>query len=224
MTLRRSVQTTTDTPLGVVIIEDIRDVREGLSVLINGTAGFRCTGAYRTMEEALARVTAQATHVILTDIGLPGMSGIDGIRALRERLPEVPILALTVYDKNAAAMANLVAAGATAAKSAREVADKAEVLLTCLPGSPEVESLYLGADGLIECAKAGNALVDMSSVLPSTPRKLEPLAKARGVQFLEAPVSGGVTGARAATLRGASVRSTQASNSGFEQTRRPSSR
>jgi DNA-binding NarL/FixJ family response regulator len=94
------VQPTTDTTLGVVIIEDMRDVREGLSVLINGTAGFRCTGAYRTMEEALARVAAQATQVILTDIGLPGMSGIDGIRALRERLPDVPILALTVYDSD----------------------------------------------------------------------------------------------------------------------------
>ena len=94
------MQPTTDTTLGVVIIEDMRDVREGLSVLINGTAGFRCTGAYRTMEEALARVAAQATQVILTDIGLPGMSGIDGIRALRERLPDVPILALTVYDSD----------------------------------------------------------------------------------------------------------------------------
>ena len=107
---------------------------------------------------------------------------------------------LTVYDKNAVAMKNLVAAGATGAASPREVAERAEVLLTCLPGSPEVEALYLGGDGLVQYARAGNVLVDMSSVLPSTPRKIEPLAKARGVHFLEAPVSGGVTGARAATL------------------------
>lgn len=86
--------------LDVVIIEDVRDVREGLSVLINGTAGFRCTSAYRTMEEALARITPERTDVILTDIGLPGMSGIDGIRAIRERMPDVPILALTVYDSD----------------------------------------------------------------------------------------------------------------------------
>jgi DNA-binding NarL/FixJ family response regulator len=91
---------TTETALGVVIIEDVRDVREGLSVLINGTAGFRCTGAYRTMEEALARITPQGTNVVLTDLKLPGMSGIDGIRAIRERMPEVPILALTVYDSD----------------------------------------------------------------------------------------------------------------------------
>ena len=86
--------------LGVVIIEDMRDVREGLSVLINGTAGFRCTGAFRTMEEALAQIAPERTDVILTDIGLPGMSGIDGIRALRARMPAVPILALTVYDSD----------------------------------------------------------------------------------------------------------------------------
>jgi DNA-binding NarL/FixJ family response regulator len=92
--------TSKDPTLGVVIIEDMRDVREGLSVLINGTSGFRCTGAYRTMEEALAQITPQRTDVILTDIGLPGMSGIDGIRALRERMPDVPILALTVYDND----------------------------------------------------------------------------------------------------------------------------
>jgi DNA-binding NarL/FixJ family response regulator len=89
-----------DTTLGVVIIEDMRDVREGLSVLINGTAGFRCISAWRTMEEALAHLAPDSTDVILTDIGLPGMSGIEGIRALRERMPDVPILALTVYDSD----------------------------------------------------------------------------------------------------------------------------
>ena len=97
---RQPVQPTTTPALSVVIIEDMKDVREGLSVLINGTPGFRCTGAYRTMKEALSAVKPTGTDVILTDIGLPGMSGIDGIRALRERLPEVPILALTVYDSD----------------------------------------------------------------------------------------------------------------------------
>jgi 3-hydroxyisobutyrate dehydrogenase-like beta-hydroxyacid dehydrogenase len=80
------------------------------------------------------------------------------------------------------------------------VAESAEVVMTCLPGSPDVEGLYLEAGGLIELAKPGTVLVDLSSVLPATPRKLEQHAKARGLHFLEAPVSGGVTGARAATL------------------------
>lgn len=108
--------------------------------------------------------------------------------------------AVTVFDKSAKAMESVVAAGATAAASARQVAESAEILLSCLPGSPEVEGLYLGAEALLEHVKPGNVVVDMSSVLPSTPRKLEVRAKARGVLYLEAPVSGGVTGARAATL------------------------
>jgi 3-hydroxyisobutyrate dehydrogenase-like beta-hydroxyacid dehydrogenase len=107
---------------------------------------------------------------------------------------------MTVFDKNPKAMENLIAAGGKSAASAKHVVDSAEVLLTCLPGSPEVEALYLGAGGLIELAKRGTVLVDLSSVLPSTPRKLESRAAERGVHYLEAPVSGGVTGARAATL------------------------
>ena len=90
-------------PLNVMIVEDQRDVREGLAVLIHGTAGFRCTRSYRTMEEALrgmATVTDDRPDVILTDIGLPGMSGIDGIAALRKQFADLPILALTVYDSD----------------------------------------------------------------------------------------------------------------------------
>jgi DNA-binding NarL/FixJ family response regulator len=87
-------------PIRVVIVEDMREVRDGLAMLISGTPGYSCAGSYRTMEEALARTETNAPDVILTDIGLPGMSGIDGIRILHERLPEVPILALTVYDND----------------------------------------------------------------------------------------------------------------------------
>jgi DNA-binding NarL/FixJ family response regulator len=83
-----------------MVIEDVRDVREGLTVLINGTAGFRCASAHRTMEEALAAVDASRPDVVLADLGLPGMSGVEGIGILRARRPEVPILALTVYDND----------------------------------------------------------------------------------------------------------------------------
>lgn len=84
----------------VVVIEDLREVREGLVALINGTIGFRCVGSYGSMETALARIGDQLPDVILTDIGLPGMSGIEGIEILRERYPHVGILALTVYDND----------------------------------------------------------------------------------------------------------------------------
>src|SRR5262245_1841358 len=108
--------------------------------------------------------------------------------------------AMTVSDKHAPAMKNLLDAGAKPGASAAEVVERAEIVLTCLPASPDVEAAYLDAGGLVERAKPGTILIDLSSVLPSTPRKIEPKAKARGVFFLEAPVSGGVTGARAATL------------------------
>jgi 3-hydroxyisobutyrate dehydrogenase len=107
---------------------------------------------------------------------------------------------MTVFDKHAPAMQNLVDLGARRAGSAREVAAQSEVVMSCLPASPDVEALYLEPGGLIESAKAGSVLIDLSSVLPSTPRKLEPRAKERGLHFLECPVSGGVSGARAATL------------------------
>ena len=90
-------------PLNVMLIEDQRDVREGLSVLINGTPGFRCTRSYRTMNEALQSMTAIAgdlPDVVLTDIGLPGMSGIEGIGVLRKQYADLPVLALTVYDSD----------------------------------------------------------------------------------------------------------------------------
>ncbi len=82
----------------VLLIEDQRDVREGLAVLINGSAGFRCAAAFRTMEDALRSIGNDLPDVVLTDIGLPGMSGVEGTRILKERYPDLPILALTVYD------------------------------------------------------------------------------------------------------------------------------
>ena len=107
---------------------------------------------------------------------------------------------MTVFDLNPKAMENLIAGGARRAGSAREVVEHSDIVLTSLPASPDVEAMYLAPGGLVENAKPGTILIDLSSVLPSTPRKIEPRAKQRGVHFLEAPVSGGVSGARAATL------------------------
>jgi len=80
------------------VIEDMRDIRDGLTTLINFTDGFRCTGSYPSMEEALARLPGNVPDVLLSDIGLPGMNGIEGIRILKERYPQMQILMLTVYD------------------------------------------------------------------------------------------------------------------------------
>jgi 3-hydroxyisobutyrate dehydrogenase len=127
-------------------------------------------------------------------IGLGNMGNPMAVNVVKAGFP------MTVFDRNSKTMENLVASGARAAASARQVVERAEVVLTSLPGSPEVEEVYLTAGGLVDSAKPGNVLVDLSSVLPSTPRKIEPRAQARGFHYLESPVSGGVTGARAATL------------------------
>ena len=82
----------------VAIIEDERDIRESLSVLVNGTPGYSCTGSYRTMEEALDRTALQLPDIVLSDIGLPGRSGIEGVKLLKERHPQLLVLMLTVYD------------------------------------------------------------------------------------------------------------------------------
>jgi DNA-binding NarL/FixJ family response regulator len=126
----------------VVIIEDLREVREGLTMLVQGTQGFQCAASYRTMEEALRDIGATAPDVILTDIGLPGMSGVEGTRILRERFPAVPILALTVYDDDDSVF-DAICAGASGyllknTAPARLLEALREVVAGGAPMSPDV--------------------------------------------------------------------------------------
>jgi DNA-binding NarL/FixJ family response regulator len=126
----------------VAIIEDQREVREGLATLIDGTSGFKCVSSFRTMEEALARISANPPDVILTDIGLPGMSGVEGIRILHERHKAIPIVALTVYDDDDDVF-NALCAGASGyllknTPPARLLESLREVVMGGGPMSPEV--------------------------------------------------------------------------------------
>lgn len=82
----------------VAIIEDRREIREGLGMLIGGTPGYSCTGSYRSMEEALDKIGHSLPDVVLSDIGLPGMDGIEGVRILKQRYPQLLVLMLSVYD------------------------------------------------------------------------------------------------------------------------------
>ncbi|WP_368495246.1 2-hydroxy-3-oxopropionate reductase [Neisseria sp.] len=98
---------------------------------------------------------------------------------------------LVVNDNKAEAVAELVAAGATAAANAKEVAQQADVIITMLPNSPHVKAAVLGENGVIEGAKAGAVVIDMSSIAPLASREIyEELAK-KGIEMLDAPVSGG---------------------------------
>jgi DNA-binding NarL/FixJ family response regulator len=84
--------------LKVAIIEDVRSLRDGFRMLIDGTEGFHCVSSFRTMEEALEKIGDELPDVLLADIGLPGMNGIDGVRLLKERYPSLTVLMLTVYE------------------------------------------------------------------------------------------------------------------------------
>jgi len=95
-----SILMTETRTLKIAIIEDLREIREGLARLINATPGYRCTGVYASMEEAFDKLDNNFPDLVLSDIGLPGLDGISGITILKERYPELLILMLTVYDDN----------------------------------------------------------------------------------------------------------------------------
>ncbi len=82
----------------VAIIEDNNTIREGLAALINGTTGYSCVGSYGDCESFLSKLSTLDVDVVLMDIGLPGMSGIDGIAKAKKIKPELNILMLTVYE------------------------------------------------------------------------------------------------------------------------------
>lgn len=126
----------------VAIIEDLRDIRDGLAVLINGTEGFRCTGAFRSMEEALGNLERDLPEVVLVDIGLPGMSGIDGMRILKDRHPGLAMLMLTVYQDDDRIF-DALCAGACGyllknTAPARLLASLEEAVMGGSPMSPEI--------------------------------------------------------------------------------------
>jgi len=115
-THQRLDRTPTEAPSGAgiitaVIVEDQQEVREGLQILINGTPGYRCVGAFRSIEDTLARLNGagERAEVLLVDIGLPGMSGIEGIPLLQARFPDAAVLVLTVYDDDERIFAALCA-------------------------------------------------------------------------------------------------------------------
>jgi DNA-binding NarL/FixJ family response regulator len=83
--------------LAVSIVEDDRGTREGLAALIGGTPGFRCVGTYASVEEALSRLSAAVPDLLLLDIHLPGLTGSEGVRLLREKYPHMQVLMLTVF-------------------------------------------------------------------------------------------------------------------------------
>ncbi len=107
---------------------------------------------------------------------------------------------LTVHNRSRAAVQELAAEGATAVNSPAQVAAASDIVITMLPDSPDVEFVVAGQGGIFEGARPGLLIVDMSTSSPALARRLAREAQSRGMEMLDAPVSGGDVGAASATL------------------------
>ncbi len=107
---------------------------------------------------------------------------------------------LVVHNRSRAAVDELAGEGAAKASSAREVAENSDVVITMLPDSPDVEAVVLGPEGVIGGLRSGQLYIDMSTIAPATARKVYEALQKKGVEALDAPVSGGDVGAKAGTL------------------------
>jgi DNA-binding NarL/FixJ family response regulator len=139
---RTMPQPNTEKTIKVAIIEDLRQIREGLATLIDLTEGYRCAGRYGSVEEALSGISRDVPDVVLSDIGLPGMNGIEGVRILKERYPQLVVLMLSVYEDDERIF-DALCAGATGyllkkTPPARLIESLKEAFEGGAPMSPEV--------------------------------------------------------------------------------------
>lgn len=130
------------------------------------------------------------------NIGYVGLGSMGGALARRLQLTH----ALRVYDLNTAAVASLVAQGASSCASLYELAAASDVILLCLPTSDHVRSAIFGADGLGAGVRPGTLIVDQSTGDPNATRTMAAELATRDVTLIDAPVSGGAKGAAAGTI------------------------
>lgn len=132
---------------------------------------------------------AKITFIGLGNMGAPMASNL--LKAGHE---------VTVFDLSKPAVEALVGEGARTAETGKAAAEGAECVITMLPAGRHVEAVYLGDDGLLSALPAGTLVIDSSTIAPETARAVADAAIAKGLAFIDAPVSGGVGGAKAGTL------------------------
>ena len=133
----------------------------------------------------------------MADIGFVGL-GIMGRPMVRNLMAAGNTV--TVYDIVGTAIEEMATEGAIPASSSSEVASKNPLIITMVPDSADAEAAILGANGVLEGASSGSIVIDMSSIAPASSRKIAAGCEGQGVDFLDAPVSGGEPGAIAGTL------------------------
>jgi 3-hydroxyisobutyrate dehydrogenase-like beta-hydroxyacid dehydrogenase len=107
---------------------------------------------------------------------------------------------VVVYNRSRPKVDELVAAGAGAAESPADLTSRVDIVCSCVPKPPDVVKVYLGAGGVLEQARAGQVLIDMSTIDAGTHQQVAAAAATKGAGYLDAPVSGGTSGARDGTL------------------------
>src|SRR5690606_33005196 len=132
---------------------------------------------------------AKITFIGLGNMGAPMASNL--LKAGHE---------VTVFDLSKPAVEALVGEGARTAETGKAAAEGAECVISMLPAGRHVEAVYLGDDGLLSALPAGTLVIDSSTIAPETARAVADAAIAKGLAFIDAPVSGGVGGAKAGTL------------------------
>ncbi len=152
-------------------------------------------GVFRSATQKLAdtfkKITTTATREMIDmtmKVGFIGL-GIMG-KPMSKNLLKAGY-SLVVADRNPEAIADVIAAGAETASTAKAIAEQCDVIITMLPNSPHVKEVALGENGIIEGAKPGTVLIDMSSIAPLASREISEALKAKGIDMLDAPVSGG---------------------------------
>ena len=107
---------------------------------------------------------------------------------------------VTVFDLDTSSVAKAEAFGASSGTSAADTASKSDIVITMVPDSPHVEAVIAGPNGILEGINNGSVVIDMSTITPETGRKNPKLLEAKGANFVDAPVTGGVEGAEAGTF------------------------
>jgi DNA-binding NarL/FixJ family response regulator len=137
-----------ETPIRLILIEDHADFRESVSMVLEQRGGYECVGGFSTMEDALEALRAGLTaDLVLSDLGLPGMSGIAGIRKIRALLPDARVLVLTAFTDKTKVFAALEAGAhgylVKAGSAARLLETLEEVLAGGTPLDPKIAGMIL---------------------------------------------------------------------------------
>jgi len=154
--------------LEVAVVEDDSVVRSTFAELINRTPGLACLGQFRTCESALEAFEKKPPRVALMDIGLPGMSGIEGARKIKERFPLVDILMLTVYDDDEKIFQSICAGASGYVLKNSEPAELIRAILEIQTGAPMTASI---ARRVLSFVRRGPPI--RSSDLDLTPREFD---------------------------------------------------